>query len=64
MVIELFQKLHLLIYASQFMTSKINSTFICTSEYGKCGKEGGKNTKIGISQERKELFRWNKKRFS
>ena len=37
------------------------STSICPSESGKCGK---KITKIWISWERKELFRWNKKHFS
>ena len=39
-------------------------TSICPFESGKCGKEGGKNTKMWISRERKELFRWNKKHFS
>ena len=34
MVFELFQKLHLQIYVSQFMT------FICSFESGKCEKEG------------------------
>ena len=39
---ELFQKLHLQTYASQFMTS------ICHFQSAKCGTEG-KNTKIRIS---------------
>ena len=38
-------------------------TYICPFVSGKCGKEG-KNTKIWISRERNELFRWNKKHFS
>ena len=38
------------------------STFICPFVPGKCGKEG-KNTKISIPGERKDLFRWNKKTF-
>ena len=40
------------------------STSICPFESGKNGKEAEKNTKIWISRERKELFRWNKKHFS
>ena len=40
------------------------STSICPFESGKCGKEGKKITKMWISWERKELFRWNKKHFS
>ena len=38
MVFELFQKLHLLTCASQFMTS-FHSTFICLFESGKCENE-------------------------
>ena len=38
MVVELFQKLYLQIYASQFMTSHD----ICLFLSGKCGKEGKK----------------------
>ena len=48
----LFQKLHLLIYASQI---------ICPFEPGMCGKEGEKLQK---SQEWKEFFRLNRKHFS
>ena len=40
------------------------STSTCPFESGKCGKEGKKLTKISISREGKELFRWNKKHFS
>ena len=40
------------------------STSMCPFESGKCGKEGKKITKIWISRERKELFRWYKKHFS
>ena len=40
------------------------STSTSPFESGKCGKEGKKIIKIWISQERKELFRWNKKHFS
>ena len=36
-------------------------TSICPFEFGKCGKEGKKITKIWISQEREGLSRWNKK---
>ena len=57
MVFELFQTLHLLIRAGQFKTINY-STFICPFESGKGGK--GKKTKTCTSQERKELFRWNK----
>ena len=39
-VFKLFQKLDLLIYASQFM--KNFSTFICPFESRKCKKEGKK----------------------
>ena len=49
-VFELFQKLHLQIYASQFMISEVNySTYICPFVSGKCGK--GKNYKnLNISR--------------
>ena len=40
-ILELFQKLHLQIYASQFMTSKLLH-FHLFFESGKCGKEGEK----------------------
>ena len=38
------------------------STFSCPFESGICGNEG-KNTKMWISPERKERFRWKKKTF-
>ena len=38
------EKLHLLIYASQFMTN--HSTSICPFESGKCGKEVKKLQKL------------------
>ena len=44
-VFELFQKLHLQIYASQFMTSYY-STSICPFESRKCGKERKKSQKF------------------
>ena len=44
MVLELFQKLHSLIYASQFVHDIINySTFICPTESGLCGKKERKS---------------------
>ena len=61
-VFELFQKLHLQICVSQFMTNY--STSICPFESGNCGKEGEKLQKKWISWERKGLFRWNKKHIS
>ena len=39
------------------------STSICPFQSGKCGKKG-KITKIWISREQKEIFRWNKKHCS
>ena len=39
------------------------STFICPFESEKCERKE-KITKIWITEERKELFRWNKKHFS
>ena len=53
MVLELFLKLHPLIYASQFIHDIIESE--------KCEKKK-KITAIWISQE-KELYGWNKKLF-
>ena len=42
-VLELFEKLHLLIYASQFVHDIINyPTFIYPIESGKCGKKDKK----------------------
>ena len=59
MVFELLQKLHLQIYASQFMTS-----YIIPLPFVLLNLESvGKITKIWISQERKELFRWDKNIF-
>ena len=60
MVLELFQKLHPLNYASQSVLDIINySTFIYPIESGKCGK---KNKKLQQFEylEKKELFRLNK----
>ena len=48
-VFELFQKLHLQIYANY-------SSSICTFESGKCGKEGEKYKNVNILR-LKELFR-------
>ena len=62
-VFELFQKLHLEIYESQFMTSWIiplPSVLLCLES----AERKGKFTKLLTSRERKELFRWNKKHFS
>ena len=60
MVFELFQKLHLQIYASQFMTSKIIPIAFVLLNLESAGRE--KITKTWISSERKELFRWNLKK--
>ena len=47
MVLELFQKVHPLIYASQFIHDIINCpTFIYPIESGKCGKKEKKITTI------------------
>ena len=40
------------------------SSSICPFGSGKCRKGRRKNTKMWISRERIELFRWNKKHFS
>ena len=60
-VFELFEKLHLQIYASQFMTSWIIPLPFALLDLESL--ERGKITKIWISQEWKELFRWNKRHF-
>ena len=39
------------------------STFICSFESGKCGKEEEKLQKPEYLENEKELFRWNKKHF-
>ena len=63
MVLELFQKLHLLIYASQFVHDIINyPTFIYPIESGKCGKKKKKLQQFWYLK-KKELFRWNEKFF-
>ena len=54
MVLELFQKLHPLIYASQFVHGIIES--------GKCRKKEKKLQQFEYLK-KKELFRWNKKLF-
>ena len=51
-VFELFQKIHLLIYATRFI-------LILESKERK-----GKITQIWVSRKQKELFRWNKKHIS
>ena len=55
MVLKLFQKLHPLIYASQFVHDGI-------IESGKCGKKEEKLQQFEYLK-KKELFRWNKKLF-
>ena len=54
-VFELFQKLHLQIYASQFMISKY-STSICPFEFGKFGKEGENYKKTEYLENEKRFF--------
>ena len=64
MILELFQKLHLLIYASQFVHDIINyPTFIYPIESGKCGKKEKKLQQFEYL-EKKGLFRRNKKFFT
>ena len=56
-VLELFQKLHSLIYASQSVHDIINyPTFIYPIESGKCGKKEKKIQQFEYL-EKKELFR-------
>ena len=58
MVFELFQKLHLQIYAWQNMHDIITySTAICPFESGKYGKEEEKIQKSEYLENEKELFR-------
>ena len=60
---ELFQKLHLLIYASQFVHDIINyPIFIYPTESGKCGKKRENYNNLNMSR-KKETFTWNKKVF-
>ena len=60
MVLGLFQKLHRLIYASQFVHDIINyPTSIYPIESGKCRKKEKKLQQIEYLK-KKELFRWNK----
>ena len=54
----LFQKLHLRIYANQFLTSWIIPLHL-SFRILKVGKGREKSTKIWISREGKELFQWN-----
>ena len=57
MVLGLFQKLHRLIYASQFVHDIINyPTFIYPIESGKCRKKEKKLQQIEYLK-KKELFR-------
>ena len=60
MVVELFQKLYLQIYASQSMTPQI-IPLIFVLFYLESVERKGKITKVWISQEWKELFWWSKK---
>ena len=53
-VFELFQKLHLLIYTSQFMAS-FYSTFIYLFEFIKCEKEGKNDKKIEYLENEKSF---------
>ena len=56
-VLKLFEKLHLLIYASQFVHDIINyPTFIYPIESGKCGKKDKKLQQFEYL-EKKERFR-------
>ena len=57
-VFELFQKLQLQIYASQFMTSQVIpiSIIICPFESGKCGKEGKKLQKFESLENKKSFL--------
>ena len=56
MVLELFQKLHPLIYASQFVHDIINyPTFIHTIEYGKCWKKEINYNNLNISRRKSFL---------
>ena len=59
-VFELFQKLHLQIYASQFMIPKKLFHFHLSFWIWKGWTVREKITKIWIFPERKELFWWNK----
>ena len=62
-VFELFQKLHPLIYASQFFNNIMNyPTFIYTIESGNCGKKMNKLQQCAYL-EKKELLKQNKKFF-
>ena len=57
MILELFQKLHPLIYASQFLHDIINHpTFIYPVESGKCGKKEKKLQQFEYLDET-ELYR-------
>ena len=57
MVLELFQKLNLLIYGSQFVPDVISyPTFIYPIESGKCGKKEKKLQQFEYLK-KKELFR-------
>ena len=63
MVLELFQKLHLLIYASQFVHDIIDyPTFIYPIESGKCRKKEKKLQQFEYLK-LKKAFTWNKKFF-
>ena len=55
MVFQLVEKLHLQIYASQFMTSRI-ILLVFPFESEKCGKEGEKLQKIENIENEKSFF--------
>ena len=55
MVVELFQKLYLQIYARQFMTSQI-IPLPCPFLYGKCGKEGKNLQKFEYLENENNFF--------
>ena len=61
-VFELFQNLHLQIYASQFMNHKLFH-FHLSLWIWKVWKGRKKITKSWISRERNKFFNWNKKHF-
>ena len=52
--VELFQKLYLQIYATQFITNY--STFMCPFVSGECGKEGKKLQKFEDLDNEKSFF--------
>ena len=55
MVFEVFQKLRVLIYASQLTALQIIPLF-CTLEFAKCGKEEKKLQKFEYLKNKKSFF--------